>query len=1030
MIARPVGQEQVLSRRPILLELVLLALCYFAAGKLGLALAFVNPSATAVWPPTGIAFAALMVLGYRVWPGIMLGAFLVNITTSGSFPASLAIAGGNTLESLTAAYLINCFASGRRVFERPRDILKFVVLAALASTMVSATVGVTALALNGLAAGSDYFPVWLTWWLGDATGMLLVGSALMLWAEDPSLHWGRGRALEGLLLMTAIIVFGLILFNRLAPVSIQNYPSAFFALPIVVWAALRFGPREAATVAVALSAITIWGTVRDVGPFGGRTPNESLLLLHVFLAVIAITGVILAAILAERKRVELSWRWLAPIVESTDDAVIGKSLDGTILSWNKAAERMYGYSAVEAIGQPMSILAPPERNDDVARLLENIRHGEPLVQYETERMRKDGTRFNTSLTLSPIKDMAGNILGASTIERDTTAQKRAEQVLQQAHDHLERQVQERTEKLVSTVEALQKEAAEHRRTEAELHKNRSFLQQAQSVGGIGSWVSSLGADKRLWWSPECYRIFGIAEGTPIDNDTFFRCIPPEDTGAIQQAVQDAIAARTSYSMDHRIQMADGSERWVFERADVVFDDAGNPVELIGVVQDITERKYTDARVQRLAYRDPVTNLPNRALLFARMAAAIENAHTHVEPLAIVLINISDFRDINDTLGHRNGDRVLVHIAERLQQILFKLDTVARPGADEFVVLLPRLARAEDINLVVRKIADVLAPVIFVADIPLDVRTTIGVALYPEHGQDADTLYQHADVALNVAKARRQTHIVYDAKFDRYDPKRLGMMAELRAALTRDELRLYYQPKIGLLNDEIVGVEALVRWLHPKRGLIMPDEFIPATEKTGLIDDLTQWVLRTAMVQEKKWREAGIRLDMAVNISARNLHDSFLTYPVTELLQKTGTAPERLTLEITEGAIMLDPERAKQELDALDRLGVQLAIDDFGTGYSSLAYLQQLPVRHLKIDKSFVINMRDANNAIIVRSTIELAHNLGLYVTAEGVEDETIFATLKLIGCDSAQGYFISRPLPVDQFDVWMQNSPWKKIKQA
>ncbi|MEW6332233.1 MAG: GGDEF domain-containing phosphodiesterase, partial [Pseudomonadota bacterium] len=343
----------------------------------------------------------------------------------------------------------------------------------------------------------------------------------------------------------------------------------------------------------------------------------------------------------------------------------------------------------------------------------------------------------------------------------------------------------------------------------------------------------------------------------------------------------------------------------------------------------------------------------------------------------------------------------------------------------FAVLLPRLARRDDIELVVRKILDALKPVVTLTDIPLEVRPAIGVALYPDHGTDASMLYQHADVALNVSKTKHQAYTIYDSAIDVYDPQRLSLMAELRLAIATDQLQLHYQPRIDLRNRSLAGVEALVRWQHPKRGLIPPDDFSPAAEKTGLIDELTLWVLHKAMLQGKHWEAQGLSLEMAVNISTRSLHEMFLVSSVREALKQTAFAPQRLILEVTESAIMLDPVNSMRELEAVHELGVQFAIDDFGIGYSSLAYLRQLPVEHIKIDKSFIINMHDPKNGAIVRGTVELGHSLGLNVVAEGVEDKAAYTSLKLLGCDQAQGYYISRALPLSTFNDWMSKSRWK-----
>jgi len=693
--------------------------------------------------------------------------------------------------------------------------------------------------------------------------------------------------------------------------------------------------------------------------------------------------------ITERKKAEESSRWLATLVESSGDAVIGKTLDGIVLSWNKGAEKIYGYTAQEMIGRPISKLVPPDCLDDMPKLLDLIRGGQAIPRFETERVRKDGQRIFVSLTISPVRDATGAIRGASTVARDITEKKRADLAV--------------------------------------LH-SRSFLAQAQEIGGIGSWVSSLGPDKRLWWSRETYRIFGIAEDAAIDNDTFFAAAHPDDRAAIQQAVQQSVATHKPFVIDHRIRRPDGTERWVSERADVTFDDLGRPVNLVGVVQDITDRKRSEQTIQRLAYVDVLTNLPNRASLLQRLKDAIQDARTQHQTLGLLLINIKDFRDINDTLGHENGDRFLVEVAARLRGALWESDTIARLTADEFAVLLPRLARRDDIELVAHKTLEALKPVISIAGVPLEVRPAIGIALYPDHGKDTSTLYQHADVALNTAKTKHRTYVIYDAAIDVYDPQRLSLMAELRAGIAADQLQLHYQPRIDFRDRTIVGVEALVRWQHPRRGLIPPDDFIPTAEKTGLIDELTQWVLRAAMFQGRRWHEQGLMLEMAVNISARSLRETFLVSSVKQLLQQTAYPPERLILEVTESAIMLDPVSAMRELEAVHELGVQLAIDDFGVGYSSLAYLRQLPVNHLKIDKTFIAGMREPKNNAIVRGTVELGHSLGLSVTAEGVEDKAAYTSLKLLGCNDAQGYYISRPLPADAFDAWLSTAEWKARK--
>src|SRR5438034_8882320 len=376
-----------------------LAALYFLAGKLGLLLAFVHASATAVWPPTGIALAAFLLLGYRVWPGIFLGAFLVNLTTAGSVATTLGIATGNTLEGLAGAYLVNRFAHGAHAFDRPQDIFNFAVLAGLASTTVSPFFGVTSLALGGYADWAEYGRIWLTWWLGDAGGALIVAPVLLLWGQDPRAHWTLAQVKEvGLLLVTLLLV-GLAVFGGVLPITIETYPLGFLCIPVLVWTAFRFGPRETATAMLLLSGIAIWGTLSGFGPFARKTQNESLLLLQSFMGVIAVMTLALAAGVSERRRAEQARVYLAAIVDFSEDAIIGKTLEGIVVSWNRGAERIFGYAAEEVLGRPITALIPPDRSDEEHKVIERIGRGEHIEQFDTMSRREDGQEIAVSLTI-------------------------------------------------------------------------------------------------------------------------------------------------------------------------------------------------------------------------------------------------------------------------------------------------------------------------------------------------------------------------------------------------------------------------------------------------------------------------------------------------------------------------------------------------------------------------------------------------------------------------------------------------------
>jgi predicted signal transduction protein with EAL and GGDEF domain len=351
--------------------------------------------------------------------------------------------------------------------------------------------------------------------------------------------------------------------------------------------------------------------------------------------------------------------------------------------------------------------------------------------------------------------------------------------------------------------------------------------------------------------------------------------------------------------------------------------------------------------------------------------------------------------------------------------------VARLGGDEFAVLLPRLAAPADVHVVIQKILKALQAPFMIQGLPLAVEASIGVALYPEHGDNADSLLRRADVAMYAAKKSDAGFVVYDAAQDKHSPLRLALSGALRQAIGSEQLHLHYQPKIAFATRRIAGVEALARWHHPEYHAIPPDEFIPTAEQTGLIKSLTRWVLVVACRQWEAWQRAGVRLSVAVNLSARNLQDPTLPDQIADVLSTYGMPPSALHLEITESAVMTDLQRAKEVLTRLRELGTRLSIDDFGTGYSSLGYLKDLPVHEIKIDKSFIQGVtKEGHGAAIVSSIIDLSHHLGLEVVAEGVEDHATWERLAALGCDAAQGYYMSRPLAPDALTSWLSESPW------
>jgi diguanylate cyclase (GGDEF)-like protein/PAS domain S-box-containing protein len=438
------------------------------------------------------------------------------------------------------------------------------------------------------------------------------------------------------------------------------------------------------------------------------------------------------------------------------------------------------------------------------------------------------------------------------------------------------------------------------------------------------------------------------------------------------------------------------------------------------LRDVSERTNLERALTEQAFSDQLTGLPNRALLQDRTEQVLRAAARHGGTAGLLLIDLDRFKEVNDTLGHHHGDMLLQQVATRLTGVLRDSDTVARLGGDEFAVLLPHIQSIADAMAAAEKITAALGAPFTLDGLSLEVDGSVGVAVYPDHADDPAQLLQRADVAMYAAKTGHLGYVAYEPGLDRHNPHRLALLGQLRRAIAGDELVVFYQPKADARSGAVLGAEALVRWQHPEHGLLGPNEFIPLAETTGLIRALTSYVLATALRDCRTWRDAGHDISVAVNVSARCLLDLELPLEIQRLTTELGVPTDRLVVEITESVIMSDPNRALEVLNRLHALGVRLSIDDFGTGYSSLAYLKNLPVQELKVDRSFVTHMREQQSELaIVRSTVDLGHNLGMRVVAEGVEDAATWQELKALGCDEIQGYFLGKPMPAATVVDWL-----------
>ncbi|HYM61791.1 MAG TPA: EAL domain-containing protein [Thermoanaerobaculia bacterium] len=595
--------------------------------------------------------------------------------------------------------------------------------------------------------------------------------------------------------------------------------------------------------------------------------------------------------------------------------------------------------------------------------------------------------------------------------------KRMEDELRRSRDDLEVNVQERTAELSATNERLRQEIAERLQFESQLRLFESAVQNA--IEGI----VLLSAEKQpsiLFVNAGFEKLTGYSSEHAVGQPLTLLCIDETERDVLDR-LQTHLETERPFEGEASASRQDGTPYVLEMHVMPVRDRTDRLTHWVCILRDVSDRKAHLAELQRQALHDVLTDLPNRVLLLDRLGQAILSATRQGESLALVIMDLDRFKEVNDTFGHHMGDQLLMQVGPRLRNQIRASDTVARLGGDEFAILLPTIPNIEAAVATGRKLLRALEVPFIVEDHAFEIGASIGIAIAPDHGNDPTTLLRRADVAMYVAKQSNSGCAVYSPEQDRNSPTRLALVSDLRQAMDLRQLVLHYQPKIDVKSGVCKRFEALVRWNHPRHGLMLPDQFVPLAERTGLIGPLTAWVLNEALAECKRWHDRGLAADVAVNLSGRSLHDPALVTLIEEAIARWRVEPKSLKLELTESSIMADPGHVMRVLERLGAMNVRLSIDDFGTGYSSLSHLRLLPVDEIKIDKSFVIDMlKSPSDEAIVRSTIQLCHNLGRKVVAEGVENEATLIRLRELGCDLAQGFHIARPMPGSEVAEWMK----------
>jgi diguanylate cyclase (GGDEF)-like protein/PAS domain S-box-containing protein len=681
--------------------------------------------------------------------------------------------------------------------------------------------------------------------------------------------------------------------------------------------------------------------------------------------------------ISQRKRDEAERAQLAAIVESSNDAIVSRDLAHKITSWNTAAQRLFGWSAEEAVGRPISMIVPPGREAEIEHRRARTDRGESIPPYDSVRRAKDGRTVDVAIAQSPIRDADGKLTGVALMFRDIRDRKKAEQ--EQA--------------LLAAIVA---------------NSNDAIISRSLD----GRFIS---------WNKGAERMFGYTAAEAIGQPTTL-ILPPEDHKDVVRKLEFTRHGKYPVPYETRRVTKDGRLIDVVASVSPIRNAAGEINTVSIIFHDITERKRAQQRISFLSQYDTLTGLPNRDLFRDRLGLALVRARRQGETVGVMLFNLDRFKRVNEGLGLEAGDELLRQVAARLKDTLRDVDTVARLGGDEFAILVESTRGSADISAVAEKLIERFAAPFEVTGNEVVAIPSIGVTLYPSDTDDSQKLLEHAEIAMGrVKREGGGGYRLYDTEPATIRGGHLGLEMRLRHALERGELDLHYQPKVRLLDGAITGAEALLRWNSPDLGPVSPAKFIPVAEESGLIVPIGEWVLRTACAQMRAWHELGLAFGIAVNLSPRQFRQKDLSGVVADALRQSGLAPDRLELEITEGTAMANAEQTVTVLGSLHSIGVRLSVDDFGTGYSSLSYLKRFPLDNLKIDRSFVLDVgNDPNGEAIVYATIALARSLKLKTIAEGVETAAQRDFLARAGCDEMQGYLFSRPLPAAEFQALIE----------
>ncbi len=1208
------------------------ALMYFVATRFTILLIELNPNAGSLWPASGIAFAAMILYGIRLWPVIFLGAFFAVISPDTSLTAACLMAAGNTIEAAAGAWLALRVLDFRKELDRARDVIVLFIPVALLTSLISSAAGISALFLDGAVTINSALPRAIIWWLGDALGIAIVAPLILTWLIGSANGQLPKRWKNWFMVLPCVAA--LLTFSTPPTLNWVHYLAEFAIFAIGVWCALEARRHAVALASFVIAVIVVAGTSLQLGPFTELPVIYSSIVQQGYIYALALTMLVLSATQAQQRQsqrrlresearfrnlmlLSSDWfweqdrdfrfvdisvgvskqtgietnnhigktRWELPELTLTEEQwrahrklldahlpfrdfvmrrpdqdgkpvyvsvsgepmfdesgtfvgyrgvgsnisgkriaeqelhhsrtmfatifenspipiVISRISDGRFFEANQACFDLFGYRREEVLGKTTLELGMWPSAAGRERLLARLRSEARVVNSDIQFRVRSGDLIDV-LYSAQVVEFSGEHCIVGTIV-DVTARKRAEELQREYEQRFAKVFHSSPDAIVisrlsdgvylevndawaqlsgySLDEALGKsshnlniwvdpedrqhllrmlatgspvrqfdfqfrrkngeiaqalmsaevielrgekcllsllaDVTERRRAVEQLRESERRFADVVDAAGEYVWETNV-EGHYTYVSERIERVLGYAPAEIIGKEAY-DFMPPEEMVRLEHWFDTRTDPGTPIrNLEYVSITKDGRQIWQQVSGVPIFDGAGERIGYRGTGLDITERKIAEQRIEELATRDALTQLPNRRLLTDRLSQGILAAQRSGGLIAALFIDLDRFKTINDSLGHGAGDELLRMVAGRLQQLMRKGDTLARIGGDEFVVVLEALRVPEDAGAVAQKIIAVLSEPCMIAGKMLTTSASVGISVFPGDAADGMTLVRNADMAMYFAKEHgRRNYQFYSEEMNARAVEKLTMESTLRQAIKREEFELYYHPKFNLADGLLAGVEALVRWNHPELGVVGPARFIPIAEETGLIVPLGEWVLNRACRQSRDWADSFRRdIPMAVNLSVGQFNRG-LTRTVRDALANASLAPALLELEITESVLMKNVDENIDVLRRLSDLGVSIAIDDFGTGYSSLAYLRRFHVDTLKIDQSFVRDV-DSNldDAAIIEAIVALGHSLKLTVVAEGVETEAQKRQLLELKCDQCQGFLFGEPVSAAQFEA-------------